>query len=227
MRRICIAVFAGCVAAVAFAEDAPLVLKASKDNFARSNYQIRNSGGSANLYIAHAPNIRALIAFDLSEVTNEIIRAEFRFHQQDSNPTAISVVVAPMVASTNNTAWGEGRGNLGARGQNARPGDSCYAFSAYRDAPWESASGRALQNLAAPGLWKPPVATLDGIEWKGDWINVALNNAAWLEKARKSETPVVTFGIWGISGNGLYAIGSKESQWPAELRLVLKEEPKK
>jgi len=227
MRRICIAIFAGCVAAGASAKDTPLVLKASKDNFARSNYQIRNNGGSENLYIAHAPNLRVLIAFDLSEVTNEIVRAEFRFHQQDSNPAPVNVVVAPMVSTTNNAAWGEGRGSLGARGQNARLGDSCYAFSAYRDIQWESASGKKLQNLATSSLWKSPVATLGGIEWKDEWVKVALNNATLLEKARNSKTPVVTFGIWGTSGNGLYSIGSKESKWPPELHLVLKEEPKK
>jgi hypothetical protein len=227
MRRMGIAVFAGCMAASAFAEDAPLLLKPSKDNFARSNYQIRNNGGSENLYIAHAPNLRVLIAFDLSEVTNEIVQAEFRFRQQESNPKPLSIVVAPMVATTNNAAWGEGSGNLGARGQNARLGDSCYAFSAYRDVPWESASGKKLKNLAASSLWKSPVATLGGIEWKQEWVDVAIDNAAWLEQIRKSDTPTVTFGIWGTSGNGLYSIASKESQWPPELHLVLKEEPKK
>ncbi len=228
MRRICMAVLAGCVASAAFAEDGPLVLKASKDNFARSNYQIRNSGASANLYIAHTPNIRTLIAFDLSEVTNEIVRAEFRFHQQDSNPAAVSVVVAPMVASTHNAAWGEGRGNLGTRGQNVRPGDSCYARSAFRDVHWESASGAELQNLAASSLWKPPVATLKGLEWKKEWVSIDLDIVALLEKTRTSKNPIITFGVWGTSGDGLYAISSRETQWPAELRLTLKkEEPKK
>jgi hypothetical protein len=227
MKRICIIVFAGCVAIGAFAEDTPLVLKPSKDNFARSNYQIRNNGGSENLYIAHAPNLRVLISFDLSEITNKIMQAELRFRQQEENPEPLSIVVAPMVFTTNNAAWGEGRGNLGARGQNARLGDSCYAFSAYRDIPWESASGKKLKNIATSSLWKSPVATLNGIEWKKEWVNIAIGSAGWLETIRKSDTPVVTFGIWGTSGNGLYSIASKESQWPAELHLVLKTEPKK
>lgn len=227
MKRIFVAVLAGCVAGGALAKETQLVLKPSKDNFARSNYQIRNNGGSLNLYIAHAPNVRALIAFDLSEVTNEIVRAEFRFHQQDSNPVAVSAVVAPMAATANNAAWGEGRGNLGARGRNARPGDSCYARSAFRDVHWESASGAPLQNLAASGLWRAPVATLNGLEWKSDWVDIPIGNVALLEKTRTSKTPTVTFGIWGTAGNGLYAISSRESPWPAELHLTLKEEPKK
>jgi len=225
MRRMCIAVFAGCVAAGTFAKDATLILKPSKDNFARSNYQIRNNGGNGNLYIAHAPNLRVLVAFDLSKVTNEIVRAEFRFHQQDSNPAPVDVVVAPMVSTTNNAAWGEGRGNLGTRGQNARLGESCYAFSAYRDVPWEAASGKKLKNLAASSLWESPVATLSEMEWKQEWVNIALGSAAWIEQARNSKTPVITFGIWGTSGNGLYSISSRESQWPPELHLFLKEEP--
>ena len=227
MRKICIIVFTGYMAISALAENTTSVLKPSKDNFARSNYQIRNNGGSKNLYIAHAPNLRVLIAFDLSEITNKIIRAELRFHQQDSNPVPINLVVAPMVSTTNNATWGEGRGGLGARGQNARLGDSCYAFSSYRDIPWESASGKKLKNLAASGLWKSPIATLNGIEWKEEWIHVAISNADWLETIRKSDTPIMTFGIWGTSGNGLYSIASKESQWAPELHLVLEEKPKK
>ncbi len=228
MKRICIAVFVGCLVSGAFAKETLLILKPSKDNFARSNYQIRNSGASENLYIAHASNIRTLIAFDLSEVTNKIVQAELRFHQHDSNPAPVSIVVAPMVATSNNAAWGEGKGNLGARGRNAQLGESCYARSAYRDVPWESASGTALQNLAASSLWKLPTAKLSEIEWKNEWVSIPLNDAALLEKIKTSQTPTITFGIWGTAGNGLYSISSRESQWSAELRLTLEEEdPKK
>jgi len=202
----------------------PLVLEASKDTFGRSNKRNRNSGASAELFVAHVPNIKTLIAFDLSNVSNQILQVEFRFRQHNSMSDGISLVVAPMVNTTNNAAWGEGLGSLGTQGQNSRPGEASYAFSAFRDVPWESAAGDTLANLADSRLWKSPVATLNGLEWKqGTWVRVPIADVALLEKIRKSKTPVITFGLWGKAGNGLYSISSNNSEWPAELRLVLKE----
>ena len=226
MRRMLVAVLAGCVAVGAFAkqETKELVLKPAKDTFLRSNYQIRSSGGSPSLYIANRPRmLRVLIAFDLSEVTNKILKAELRFHQQDSNAQPITLVVAPMVATERNAAWGEGRGNLGVRGQNSQPGDACYLRSAYPDTPWESASGTPLKTVADSALWESPIATLRRLRWEQQWVTIPLS-ASDLEKARKSKIKIVTFGFWGTAGNGYYAIGSKESGYPAELRLTVEKE---
>lgn len=224
MKRWIWVCLVGCIVATSFGGSSTLVLKASKDNFGRSNKRNRNNGASEKLSIAHAPNIRTLIAFDLSSVTNEIVGAELRFRQHNSMPDKISLVVAPMVSTTNNAAWGEGSGNLGVGGLNAQSGESCYAYSAFRTVPWESANGDPLVNLGDPKLWQPSVATLKGLKWQeNQWVTAPIKNASLLEKARKSETPTLTFGLWGNAGNGLYFISSRNSQWAPELHLTLKE----
>jgi len=201
-----------------------LVLAASKDTFGRSNKRNRNNGASEQLYIAHASNVRTLIAFDLSSITNEITHAEFRFRLHNTLPDKISMVVAPMVNTPNNVKWGEGRGALGAQGQNSLPGEACYAFSLYREVPWESGSGTPLANLGDPNLWKSPVAALNGLRWEENkWIRILIENPSMLENIRNSESPVITFGLWGKAGKGLYSISSKDSRWTPALHLQLKE----
>ena len=203
----------------------PLELTASKDTFGRSNERNRNSGGSEFLLIAQAPSVRTLVAFDLSTVTNKISGAEFRFRPHKSSPNSVNVVVAPMVKTANNMDWGEGRGNLGVQGQNSLPGEACYAFSAFRDVPWESAPGVPVVNLGDSKLWGSPFIVLKGITWKeGGWIHVSIKDTALLEQVRNSKTPEVTFGVWGDAGSGLYYISSKDSNWPPVLLLNLKEE---
>lgn len=227
MKRIGVAFLLGCMVTASLGEGDPLVLKVSKDNFGRSNSRNRNSGASETLAIAHAPNVRTIIAFDLSGVTNEIVSAELRFHQHNEVKKTTTLMVAPMVNTTNNAAWGEGSGNLGIQGQNARPGDSCYAFSAFREVPWESATGKALANLGAPELWGAPMAAVNGFQWKESrWVSLPITQVAVLEEIRGSQTPTITFGLWGKAGNGYYFISSKNSQWPAELHLLLKEKGK-
>jgi len=228
MKSIYVAFLIGCVASTSFGEEGLLVLSASKDNFGRSNKRNRNNGANELLAIAHAPNIRTIIAFDLSSVTNEIVGAELRFRQHNAMDEKTSLIVAPMVNTTNNVAWGEGVGNLGAGGQNARPGESCYAYSAFRDVPWESATGEPLPWLNDARLWLAPVATLNGLKWEADrWIRVPIKDIALLEKIRNSETPMITLGLWGTAGNGLYFISSKNSQWSPELQLTLQKDEKK
>ncbi len=229
MNRSCYGLILGLafsmLAETGFSEE--LVLEASKDTFGRSNNRNRNSGASEQLLIAHMPNVRTLIAFDLSGITNEISGVELRFRQHNSMPDPISIVVAPMVGTANNTAWGEGVGNLGARGQNSQPGEACYAFSAFRDVPWESASGDPVVDLGDPGLWNPPVTVLDRLKWEqGNWIRMPVNDVALLEKIRKSGNPTITFGLWGKAGSGLYSISSNNSEWSPELYLELKEDEK-
>ena len=227
MKRICVVFLMGFVAAASFGEGGPLVLSASKDNFGRSNKRNRNSGASETLIIAHNPNIRTIIAFDLSSVTNEIVGAEFRFRQHNAMDKAINLVVAPMLNTTHNVAWGEGSGNLGTGGQNAQPGESCYAYSAFRDVPWESATGEPLPWLGDSRLWSAPVATLNGLVWTEDrWVLIPIKDVALLEKMRKSKTPSITFGLWGTAGDGLYFISSKNSSWAPELHLTLKVDEK-
>ncbi|MCF7818536.1 MAG: hypothetical protein K9M54_11715 [Kiritimatiellales bacterium] len=216
-----IGLMVGCVLAGAvFAGE--LDLTASKDSFGRSNQRNRNNGGCDQLAIAHAPNIRTIIAFDLGGVTNEITGAELQFHQNNSMAEKISLVVAPMVSTSNNAAWGEGLGNLGTNGQNSRPGEASYAFSAFRDVPWESAPGVPVEGMGSPSLWMPPVALINGLQWEeGRWLRIPIKNAAVLEDFRKSNVPVVTFGVWGQAGNGYYFISSRNSKWPPVLHLTL------
>ena len=225
MKNICIAILMGCIAATLFADGEPLVLKASKDNFARSNKRNRNNGESETLAIAHAPNIRSMIAFDLSAVTNEISSAELRFRQHNTAQEKVSLIIAPMANTEHNAAWREGSGNLGAGGHNAFRGTSCYAFSAFPDIKWESVSGDELPSISDSRLWLAPIAALNGQAWRANrWVRVPINDVSLLGKIIKSENPTITFGLWGKAGSGLYFISSNNSQWPPELHLQQKKE---
>jgi hypothetical protein len=205
-----------------------LVLKASKDTFGRSNERNRNNGANEYLAIAHASNIRSIVAFDLAGVTNAITGAELRFRQHKTMADQISMVVMPMVHTTNNAAWGEGLGVLGVKGQNSRPGEACYAFSAFRNVPWESAPGVPVADLSDSKLWKPAIAALNGLLWEENrWVRIPISDVALLEETRNSAAPVITFGLWGKAGKGTYFISSRNSPWPPELHLTLKEEAKK
>ena len=227
MKSMCIVILTGWIATLSFAAE-PIVLKASKDTFGRSNKRNRNNGASETLVIAKAPNIRSLIAFDLSSVSNEITSAELRFRPHETASEQVSFIIAPMVHTERNAVWKEGVGNLGVQGQNARPGESCFAFSAFRDVPWESSNGDALTGLSDSRLWETPVAGINGKNWqKNRWIRIPLNDAALLEGRRKDVNNTVTFGVWGTSGDGLYFISSNNSQWAPELHLQLNEGRKK
>lgn len=201
-----------------------LVLKASKDSFYRSNEHNRNSGASQTLYVAHASNIRSIIAFDLSGVTNRIVKATFRFRQINTMEDNIVLTIAPMVQTKNNAAWAEGSGALGAKGQNARTGESCYGWSAFPDIQWESAKGKSVKGMGDDRLWAAPIMMEGRIEWKdAAWIEVPIQSVSWLEEIRMSKNPVLTLGLWGTSGKGLYALASKESGSAPELVLQLEE----
>ncbi len=206
-----------------------IVLEVSKDTFARSNDPNRNSGASEQLLIAHNPMLKTLIGFDLSAVTNEIQSAELIFHIKNTMPQAVSVVIAPMVRTENNLKWEEGKGALGTKGQNARIGEASYLWSYFRDVYWETAPGvPAEQGLLDPRLWGSPIARLNNMKWEeGELVTVEIDDIGLLKEAAKSKQKTVTFGIWGTSGNGLYAISSKESGSGAKLNLTVKTEDKK
>jgi hypothetical protein len=220
-----VVILIGSLAMVSLGANESMTLKAAKDNYARSNKQIRNNGASTTLGIAAAAHIRTLIAFDLSSITNQVLSAELQFRPAASVSEKIDFTVAPMVNTTNNTAWGEGKGFLGTSGQNAQKGESCYIRSAFRDTPWESATGKPLTNLSDPKLWGTPIAQLTQQYWEeGKWITIPIRDLALLKKIQTSTTPIFTLGIWGTEGNGLYFINSKESQWAPILKLTLKKE---
>lgn len=202
----------------------PLELTASKDTFGRSNERNRNSGGNEHLLIAHAPSVRSLVAFDLSGVTNVIRGAELRFRPHKSSASSVSIVVASMVNTPNNAAWGEGRGNLGVQGENSQTGEASYSFSAFRDVPWESARGVPVVNLADSTLWNTPFTQLKGVTWEEDvWIRIPIQDVEMLEKSRNSKTQSITFGVWGSAGSGFYFMSSRNSPWPPQLVLDLKD----
>jgi hypothetical protein len=227
MKRIYISVFVSWIMVVSIGIGESVVLKASKDNFGRSNKRNRNNGASETLLIANAPNIRTLIAFDLSSITNEIISAELRFRQQKTADEKMTLTVAPMVDTEKNANWGEGQGNVGVVGQNALVGESSYQYSV-RDVFWESAQGDPLVGMSDPQLWESPIATLNGQAWQENrWLRFPISDVSLLENRRKGESLSVTFGVWGKSGRGLYFISSRNSAWSPELHLVLKEDEKK
>ncbi len=195
-------------------------LKAAKDNFGRSNKRNNNSGASSTLYIAHADNLRTIVAFDLSVVTNRILSATFRFHQAAANPNDMSLTVSAMAATEQNAAWVEGLGSLGTAGQNARPGESCYSRLAFPDSLWEYDDGKTVTDLGDARLWKKALVTRKKLSWEEDaWVEIPITDLAMLEKARTAGPSMLTFGLWGTSGNGFYALSSKESGSAPELVL--------
>ncbi len=201
-----------------------VTLDASRDNFGRSNQRNNNSGANEYLAIANSPNIRSIIAFDLSGITNEVTAAEFQFRQHNSVDVPVTLVVAPMAHTKNNASWKEGSGALGVRGQNAGLGEATLCWSAFRDIPWESANEGALQSLLDSGLWKTPTAQLANLQWlESNWIKVPVTDCSMLEKIRKSDAKFITFGLWGVSGKGTYLISSKESGNAPQLVLTLKD----
>jgi len=193
-----------------------------KDTFGRSNERNQNSGGNETLYIARSSMLCALMAFDLSAVSNTIVGAELSFRQHDANEKPVSLVVAPMVHTTHNATWREGAGSLGLKGQNAQSGESTYSRSAFPDIPWENAAGLPVTGLGDAGLWKAPAARLTNQIWReGQDVRIMLDAVALLEMCRTTKTPIVTFGLWGTQGNGYYGIASKESGNGPKLILTL------
>jgi hypothetical protein len=200
------------------------VLSAMKDSFGRSQERTRNSGASQELYVAHASSVRTIIAYDLSSVTNRITAATLRFQQKTSMSSAVALTIAPMVQTDNNLKWNEGSGGLGTKGQNARPGESCYGWSAFSSVPWENSDGAAVTDLASEGLWGAPLVRNKSLSWEdGAWVEIKITNLEALDAIRESEHPILTLGLWGTSGSGLYAFASKESGRGPELVLVLEE----
>ena len=217
---VALVVFSGPV----FAEELKLV--SSKDTFARGNERNRNSGANTHLLVMQVPHVRSLISFDLSGITNEIESAEFRFRMHNDVNSLINLVVVPMVNTKNNANWGEGKGVFGNKGTFSKLGESCYVYSAFNTIPWESKSGASLVNLADSSLWETTIP-LNNLVWKtGEWVSVKLTDLKMLEEICSSESPMLTLGLWGISGNGYYRISSKESAHAPELILMLKETEK-
>ncbi|WP_372845902.1 hypothetical protein, partial [Pontiella sp.] len=140
----------------------------------------------------------------------------------------LDLTVSPMVQTPNNAAWGEGRGNLVAKGHPAQKGEATMSKSASFDVPWEAAPGKTVAVLSDSKLWLPPLAQAKNLAWtEGEWVKVPLKNTALLETIRTSEIPMLTLGLWGTSGRGFYYLYAKESGHSPKLVLQLKEEPKK
>lgn len=203
------------------------VLNAEKDTYGRSNKRNRNNGGSPQLLILPTSSSRAIISFDLSGITNEIVSAEFQFRQDNTmkKSEVLDLVVAPMVYTKSNAAWNEGTKGVGTRGMPATVGDSTYMWCSFRDVPWEAAEGKGVAGFAESSLWEAPVATLKKQVWSaGAWVSVPLTSVGELEKVRESELPFYTLGLWGVGGNnGFYFISSKQSGHAPKLVLQLKE----
>jgi hypothetical protein len=206
----------------ALGEELKIELETVKDNFARSSVRNGNSGASPELFIVPVPEMVALIAFDLSSVTNEIVSAEFSFRIMKANAQPISLVVAPMAATDNNASWVEGTGNLGALGQNATLGESTYQWRSFRDYSWEDQAGKPVVNLKDSKLWNTPVAKNLSVDWvEGNWVTVSIDDLSFFDEILKGDIKVVTFGLWGTAGNEFYSINAKESGEPARLVLTL------
>jgi hypothetical protein len=205
------------------------VVEATKDTFARSNDLHRNSGANPRLLILQQPICRTLIGFDLSSATNEIVSAELQFLPAETvERSGLDLTVCPLVQTSNNAAWGEGRGNLVEKGHPAQQGEATMTRSASFDVPWESAPGKTVAVLADSKLWLSPLAQPKNLAWtEGEWVKVPLKNIALLETIRKSDIQMLTLGLWGTSGRGFYHLYSKESGHAPKLVLQLKDEPKK
>ncbi len=198
-------------------------LLASKDAFGRSNKRNANSGATAFLLVVPSPGVRSLISFDLRSVTNEIIRAEISFKIVEDNSEPLSLEIALMALHEDNQHWVEGAGNLGIQGQNARAGENTFQWCAYRNLAWKTGAGQDAINLMDSKLWYTPTMKLNGISWTADtWVHLPILDLPMLEECRNSSAKVVTFGMWGTAGKGIYKINSKESGHPARLILQTK-----
>jgi len=228
MKKWEVILMASCFSLSVLAEttNKTVVLIAKKDTCARANKQLNNNGGNEKLCFASVPYLRILVAFDLKEIstTNKLEKAEFRIRLASTSSKSVSFVVASMVQTTNNNAWGEGIGSLGVQGQKARLGDANFVFSSARDKPWELADGKNASRLSDPALWSAPIATFNDYNWKKDeWLTISLDTK-WIESIKKSDMKIITFGIWGTSGDGYYFLASKESSSPPELRLIFEKD---
>jgi hypothetical protein len=210
-------------------ENPVLELEASKDTFMRSNKKHRNNGASPQLFLMQTPMARAIISFDLSGVTNEVLSAEFQICQDNtvSEHKRLDLIICPMVQTDNNAAWGEGQGNLAIGGHPAQIGEATFVHSAFNTIKWESADGNALAFVTDSKLWKSSAADLKNVAWKeGNWIKAPINTTL-VEDIRTSKTQQLTLGIWGTGGGReFYYLRSKESGDAPKLVLELKPEEK-
>ncbi len=197
-------------------------VKCTKDTFGRSNERNQNSGGSEVLYVAHNSMLRALFAFDLSGVTNQVVGAELVLQPADSNEKPLSMVVSPMTYTKSNAAWREGSGARGTTGRNAISGEATFSRCSFPDGPWETAAGKSERGLDDPALWLLPISRINRQSWvQGAEIRLKLESVSFLEACRKSGRNLVTFGLWGVGGGGYYGIASKESGNGPSLVLTL------
>jgi len=228
MKKWEVLLVAGCFSLSTWAEttNKMVTLTASKDNTVRSNEILNNNGGNPKLYIVGVPYIRTIIAFDLKQLvpTNKIEQATILLHFENTNDKLVSFVVAPMVQTTNNNAWGEGVGNLGVQGQKANTKESTFIFSAAHNTPWESSNGKTVSTITDASLWQTPVATFKNSSWKKDDVLRITLDPKWLESIRNSNMKTITFGLWGSSGDGYYFLSSRESNFPPKLQLTLEKD---
>ncbi|QBG47084.1 hypothetical protein EGM51_06630 [Verrucomicrobia bacterium S94] len=220
MKILSMILVLGMAAGAVFGEENVVELTASKDGFFRSNYRSQNSGGSKFLLLSALPGVTSLVGFDLSDVTNEVVSAEFSFRIQEDQNEPLSLTIATMALNENNGLWVEGDGDLGVQGRNAKVGEATFQWRSFRDEDWVNADGRSVKNLMDSRLWNE-IEHLSDIEWKaGEIIRVRLDPAL-LETVRNMEVPIITFGLWGTKGDAVYKIDSKESGNPAELTLTI------
>ncbi|MDZ8120368.1 hypothetical protein [Pontiella agarivorans] len=205
-------------AGAAVGEENVIELTASKDVFFRSNHRTKNNGASKALLLAGMPGVTTLVGFDLSGVTNEIESAEFYFQILEDSDTPLSLTIATMALGESNGLWVEGGGDLGLQGRNAKVGESTFQWRSFRDEDWVDANGRSVKNLLDSRLWNE-VKQISDVEWEAERRVGITVDRAQLEEVRNMEVPVITFGLWGTKGNGVYKIGSKESDQPARLML--------
>jgi hypothetical protein len=66
------------------------------------------------------------------------------------------------------------------------------------------------------------------VQWEaGRWIEIEISDIALLEEVRGADSPILTLGLWGTDGYGLYGISSRESGYAPELTLVTEDAQKK
>ena len=221
-----------------YAEEETLQLNALKDTFGRSYARNANRGISEYLVISSSPAYCSIVAFDLSEVTNTIVDAEFGFYMRDTLRDPVRFSVAVMVHNDQNSRWSEGSGGeillhgdetidiqKGEAASNlyAREGECTYQWLAFRNTPWVGKSGKAARNLGDRNLWlTPQYYSIGKNGWtEGKRFSCSMLDIGLLEEIRQLEMPVVTFGIWGLRGKGIYLIHSRESGRGPELNITV------
>ena len=169
-------------------------LFSKKDTYARAAVPMADYGKIIEVMFWQQGS-RVIMEYDLSGIKGTVTGATLKFRMANNIDKNWNVEVFPMVYTKNNYSWKEGTGQTFQESA-AASGAACYALrDASKSAPWEDASGSAVANITASGLWDKQIGQEKGTDWaKGKFVTVTLD-AETVERYRK-EYGTIVLGLW-------------------------------